>query len=171
MKQFSGPIPGQSLTLEPKAYPWERPPEITDPEEAIQMHLSRLSDPEMLSGILDMIELDELDVKTITTGIMRGAVASGIHSIDVALIVAPVVHEFIKQAAIAFGLHPDDGFKNKKEKADYEKAKNAQIIKKAYKNLGTTPKEVAKEVKVVETEQDTAAPMAAPKGLMARGEM
>lgn len=167
MKQFSGPIPGQSLTLEPKAFPWERPPEITDPEEAIQMHLTRLSDPEMLSGILDMIELDNFDVKTITSGILRGAVANGIHSVDVALIVGPVIHEFIKQAAIAFGLHPVDGFENKKEKEQYNKAKNAQIVKKAYEALGTTPKEVAKEVKVMEAEQ----PKAASKGLMARGEM
>lgn len=167
MNKFGGPIPGQSLTLEPKAFPWERPPEISDPEEAIQMHLSRLSDPEMLSGILDMIELDELDVKTITAGIMRGAVASGIHSIDVALLAAPVVHEFIKQAALAFGLHPEDGFGNKKEKEEYNKAKNAQLVKKVYKTLGTTPKEAAKEVKVMEAEQ----PKAAPKGLMARGEM
>ena len=89
MRQFNAPIPGQSLTTEPKGFPWERPPEIVDPEEAIQMHLTRLSDPKKLSAVLDLIELEGLDVYTLTKGIMRGAVAGGIHSIDVGLIVAP----------------------------------------------------------------------------------
>ena len=35
MELLKAPIPGQSLTDEPKNYPWENPPEITDPEEAI----------------------------------------------------------------------------------------------------------------------------------------
>ena len=33
MELLKAPIPGQSLTDEPKNYPWENPPEITDPEE------------------------------------------------------------------------------------------------------------------------------------------
>lgn len=168
MRQFSGPIPGQSLTTEPKAFPWERPPEITDPEEAIQMHLTRLSDPEMLSGVLDTIEIGELDVKTITSGILRSAVANGIHSIDVSLIVAPVVHEFIKQAAVAFGLSPEDGFEDKKAKADYEKARTSGLAKKMLKTAVATPKEAVQEVKAMEEQ----APVEKPaRGLMARGDM
>jgi len=168
MRQFNGPIPGQSLTTEPKAFPWERPPEITDPEEAIQMHLTRLSDPEMLSGVLDTIEIGELDVKTITSGILRSAVANGIHSIDVSLIVAPVVHEFIKQAAVAFGLSPEDGFEDKKAKADYEKARTSGLAKKMLKTAVATPKEAVQEVKAMEEQ----APVEKPaRGLMARGDM
>ena len=30
MSMFDAPIPGQSLTTEPKNYPWERPPEMSD---------------------------------------------------------------------------------------------------------------------------------------------
>jgi hypothetical protein len=166
MDMFSAPIPGQSLTTEPKGFPWERPPEITDPEEAIQYHLARISEPEMLEGILDLIEVEELDVKTLTSGIMRGAVASGMHTIDVALLVAPVVHEFIKQGAIAFGLSPDDGFENKEEKAEYAKAKSTSLAKKMLKEM---PPEAAVEavqeavpVEQVATEK--------PKGLMSRGD-
>jgi hypothetical protein len=165
MDMFNAPIPGQSLTTEPKGYPWERPPEINDPEEAIQYHLARLSEPEMLDGILDLIEVDELDVKTLTAGIMRGAVAKGMHTIDVALLVAPVVHEFIKQGAIAFGLNPEDGFEDKEEKAEYAKARKSGLAKKMLKAM---PPAVAVEavqeaapVEQVNTEK--------PKGLMARG--
>ena len=31
---FDAPIPGQSLTDEPGNYPWEHPPQYTNPEEA-----------------------------------------------------------------------------------------------------------------------------------------
>ena len=36
-------IPGQSLTDTPKNYPWERPAEIADPDEAIRYHMDRVS--------------------------------------------------------------------------------------------------------------------------------
>lgn len=166
MDMFNAPIPGQSLTTEPKGYPWERPPEITDPEEAIQMHLARLSEPDMLEGILDLIEVDELDVKTLTAGIMRGAVAKGMHSIDVALLVAPVVHEFIKQGALAFGLNPDDGFENKEEKAEYAKAKKTGLAKKMIKKISPA---VAIEAVQEESPVEQVA-VEKPKGLMSRGD-
>lgn len=169
MEMFSAPIPGQSLTTEPKGFPWERPPEIVDPEEAIQYHLARLSEPEMFSGILDTIEIDGLDVNTLTTGIMRGAVSTGMHSIDVALLIAPVIHEFIKQGAIAFGLKPEDGFEDKEEKAEYAKARDTSLAKKMLKEM--SPKVVVKEVKEVSEKPAKEQVVAEkPKGLMARGD-
>lgn len=166
MDMFNAPIPGQSLTTEPKGYPWERPPEITDPEEAIQYHLERISRQEILEGILDLIEVEELDVKTLTSGIMRGAVASGMHTIDVALLVAPVVHEFIKQGALAFGLNPDDGFEDKEEKAEYAKARSTGLAKKMLKEM---PPEVAVEA-VQEKPVKEQVVAEKPKGLMSRGD-
>lgn len=167
--QFNGPIPGQSLTTAPRNFPWERPPEISDPEEAIQMHITRLSDPDLLEDALNLIEFEELDIQTVVKGIMRGAVANGIHSIDVALLAAPVVHEFLKQAAKAVGIDAEDGFEDKaakKQKDDYVVSSRA---KKMLKEMGAKPKEVAKEVQMEEAPEEEAP--AAPKGLMARGNM
>ena len=36
MSDFGAAIPGQSLTTEPKAFPWERPPEIDVALEIIE---------------------------------------------------------------------------------------------------------------------------------------
>ena len=166
MDMFSAPIPGQSLTTEPKGFPWERPPEIVDPEEAIQMHLARLSDPEMLDGVLDLIEVDELDVMSITNGIMRGAVSKGMHSIDVALLISPVIHEFIKQGAIAFGLNPEDGFENKEEKAQYTKAKKTSLAKKMIKEM--SPAVAVEAVQEASPVEQVA--VEKPNGLMSRGD-
>lgn len=167
--QFNGPIPGQSLTTAPKNFPWERPPEISDPEEAIQMHITRLSDPDLLEDALNLFEFEDLDIQTVVKGIMRGAVANGIHSIDVALLAAPVVHEFLKQAAKAVGIDAEDGFedkKAKKQKYDYVVTSRA---KKMLKEMGAKPKEVAKQVEMEEAPEEEAP--VAPKGLMARGDM
>ncbi len=186
MKRFSGPIPGQSLTGTPKGHPWERPPEINDPEEAILMHISRLSQPDMLNSVLDLIELEEIDINTMVKGIMRGAVSSGVHSIDVGLIVAPVVHEFIKQAAMASGIAAEDGFEDKGAKEQQRQYAIAKRAKKMLREMGVSPKEILEEAPAEEPAmgvgestpmeampQESAEVMTeeAPKGLMARGAM
>ena len=179
MSMFSAPIPGQSLTTPPKNYAWERPPEIADPEQAIVKHLDRLSDPEMLDSVLTTLEHTGIDIQTMTKGIIRGAVANGVHSIDVGLIVAPVVHEFIKQAAKTFGLEVDDGFEDKPVKEKEKQAVIAMKARKMMEKMDVSPKEVVKEIKepvVAEEPPVDAPPMEAPpveaepaKGLMARG--
>lgn len=167
MKQFNAPIPGQSLTLEPKAYPWERPPEINDPEEAIQMHLTRLSKPEMMQDILNIIELQDIDIYTLTKGILRGAVAEGIHSVDVGLIAGPVIHEFIKQSAKAAGVPADDGFEDKTAKEEERRSVEVLRAKKYLSTMKDKPKMPEKP----QPQQE--APVVQPKGagLMSRGEM
>ena len=170
MQALNGPIPGQSLTVEPKNFAWERPPEIVDPEEAIQMHITRLSDPEMLEDVLDVLEFEEVDIQTLVVGIMRGAVGNGIHSIDVGMMVAPVVHEFIKQAAKAAGIDAEDGFEDKEAKKEKEQYRINSRAKKILKEMGAKPKEVVKEIEMEEESPEEEAP-AASRGLMARGDM
>lgn len=165
MKAFNAPIPGQSLTTPPKNFAWERPQEITDPEEAIQMHITRLSNPDMLESILNLIELEDLDVHTLTKGILRGAVANGIHSIDVGLIAGPVIHEYIKQAAKAAGLDPEDGFEDKEQKAREKQSVIALRAKKQLKEIAATPRGVVKEIK-----ENKAVEEKPRRGLMSRGE-
>lgn len=171
MKALNAPIPGQSLTTPPKNFAWERPPEITDPEEAIQMHLARLHNPDMLESILNLIELEEIDVSTLTKGILRGAVSNGIHNIDVGLVVAPVIHEYIKQAATAAGLTPEDGFEDKKAKEQQRQSVIAAKARKQLEKMGAKPKEVAKQITEEmpkEVPQETPAPR---RGLMTKGDM
>jgi hypothetical protein len=172
MQELNGPIPGQSLTTEPKNFPWERPPEIVDPEEAIQMHIVRLSDPEMLGDVLDILEFEEIDIQTLVVGMMRGAVANGIHSIDVGMMVAPVVHEFIKQAAKAAGIDAEDGFEDKEAKKEKEQYRINSRARKMLKEMGAKPKEVVKEIEMEESsEEEEEGISVAPRGLMARGDM
>ncbi len=49
---FSAPIPGQSLTSEPKNSPWENPPQMNKPEEAVLWHLKKLDKPKSIKSVI-----------------------------------------------------------------------------------------------------------------------
>jgi hypothetical protein len=89
------------------------------------------------------------------------------HSIDVALIIAPVIHEFIKQAAAAAGIEADDGFEDKAAEENYRKARVVGLTSKEFEELGgRSPKTVAKEsMEIPETPKEKTTPR---KGFMAR---
>ena len=143
------PIPGQSLTTTPKNAQYEQPPLIVDPEEALQLHLKRLSKPRSMEDILEFIDTG-VDVRTIVEGILRGAVLNGIHSIDVSLIIAPVIHEFVRGLPLAAGIAFEAGFEDQQ---DVDEA--MYRIKKPSKKI---PEEVVKQEETPEK----------PSGLMAR---
>tara|TARA_R110000796_G_scaffold210746_1_gene326929 strand:+ start:1151 stop:1681 length:531 start_codon:yes stop_codon:yes gene_type:complete len=114
---FSAPIPGQSLTSEPKNSPWENPPQMTTPEEAVMWHIERLGKPKKVKSVVGLLSLD-LDVVTMTEGILRGAVAEGRHSVDVSLIIAPIIHEYIKGIGDAAKIDYNEGLDDGEEDID-----------------------------------------------------
>lgn len=169
---FERPIPGQSLTTEPKNAPYERPPEIVDPVEALDAHIENLLKPGAMEDVLYFLEFG-VDLVTMVQGILRGAVMEGIHSIDVSLIIAPVIHEYIKGFADAEGIEYKEGFETEEaEKAlsyrrDVERAR--ELMKKLSEQEGeaipTTMKEMTEEPKM-EPEVKEEEPV--KTGLMAR---
>ena len=56
MRALQAAIPGQSLTDEPRNFPWERPPEIVDPDEAIRYHIDRVSKEDVIDNIFFALE-------------------------------------------------------------------------------------------------------------------
>lgn len=171
---FSAPIPGQSLTSEVKNAAWENPPEMSAPEDAVMWHITRLNDPKKFKAIFELLELG-LDVVTLTEGLLRTAVADGRHSIDVSLIIAPIIHELIVGRAKAADIIFDEGIEEDDEEIqkdiDYriESAKADKIIKEMEKTgeinlspLKNTEKEMTDpEMPVKETKEE-------PRGLMSR---
>ena len=136
MELLKAPIPGQSLTDEPKNYPWENPPEITDPEEAVAMHMSKFNDPEVIDNMLDLLDIG-FPVRALAESILTASVAAGWHSIDVSLLVAPFMHEHIISMANEAGVSYVEGFE-KDEEAAQEKERQF-ILAKATQMLKDTP--------------------------------
>ena len=129
MAMFDAPIPGQSLTSTPKGAPYERPPEITDPVEALDWHLDRLDNTKAVKEAMFFLEMG-MDLSTLVEGIARGAVAEGIHSIDVSLIITPVIHEYLKGYADALDIEYDEGFENEEDEEEAEYGRNLLLAKK-----------------------------------------
>ena len=168
MLTFERPIPGQSLTAEPKSQAFERPPEITDPIEALDAHIDNLSADGAMEDILYFLEFG-VDLVTLVEGILRSAVMQGIHSIDISLIIAPVIHEYIKGFADVAKIDYEEGFENKEvDKAisyGRDVARANKMLKKLKEEEGEipTPKPVEKtELKDEEKEEPVRT------GLMAR---
>ena len=146
MLMFERPIPGQSLTAEPKSQAFERPPEITDPIEALDAHMDNLAREGAMEDALYFLEFG-VDLVTLVQGILRAAVMEGIHSIDVSLIIAPVIHEHIKGFADVAGIEYDEGFEDEEGK---------KVL--SYKRDVARAKEMLKKVKEEEKEEDTLSP-------------
>ena len=175
---FSAPIPGQSLTSEPKNSPWENPPQMTTPEEAVMWHIERLGKPKKVKSVVGLLSLN-LDVVTMTEGILRGAVAEGRHSVDVSLIIAPIIHEYIKGIGDAAKIDYNEGLDDGEEDIDLREVNMAlreKEVEDILKNI-----EAGEEIDLSPLEEDVPSeeepmmeePKEEPKpmGLMSRRSM
>ena len=161
-------VPGQSLTDYPKNYPWERPPEITDPNDAIKFHIDRIADEDVIDNVLDLLEFG-VPAKTLSESMMTAAVGSGIHSIDVSLIIEPIVRDFMMKAADMAGVNYKETFKPD----EMTMAERASIFDEAVASIPESErdkgfevvKEAAESMKEEPVEEET---KEEPKGLMAR---
>jgi len=172
MRTFEAPIPGQSLTDSPKNAPYERPPETADPMEAVDIHLANLTKEGAMEDVLYFLEMG-VDLQTMVQGILRSGVVAGIHSLDVSLIIAPVIHEYIKGFADAAELEYNEGFDDKEanEVISYRRdvARAKKILDKMKEEQGMAPMpepEMEPEMEPEEPEMVEEEPV--KTGLMAR---
>ncbi len=96
--RFSAPIPGQSLTTEPKGRPWETPAKYSDPEDALEYYVSQMSTAERTAHMLEILE-SGLPVTRLVDGITLAGVMEGLHSIDTAVIISPSLFDLITAVA------------------------------------------------------------------------
>lgn len=92
---ITAPIPGMSLTTEPGNRPWENPPQLTTVEEAIDYYTDKLLDPAKADAVLYPISLG-VSIEAAADAITTSSVMNGIHTIDVSVLVSPVVYEMLR---------------------------------------------------------------------------
>ena len=139
--QFQAPIPGQSLTTEQGARPWEKPAKFTVPEEAMSYYLDRFSDPNRTAEMLDILE-SGFPLTNLIDGITMGGVMEGLHSIDLAIILAPALYEFISTIADSVGIEYKTGLDVEEEDEVLDdtlmaKAKDTSQIDKLVRKVQT----------------------------------
>tara|TARA_B100000073_G_scaffold129026_1_gene105653 strand:- start:199 stop:720 length:522 start_codon:yes stop_codon:yes gene_type:complete len=89
---FDRPIPGMSLTAELGNRPWQQPPQYSTVEEALQWYIPRLINPTLLEQLLDVME-SGIPLTTIANSMQTGGVMEGKHSLDVGILIMPVLVE------------------------------------------------------------------------------
>tara|TARA_R110002020_G_C16183299_1_gene765018 strand:+ start:288 stop:788 length:501 start_codon:yes stop_codon:yes gene_type:complete len=92
---LDAPVAGMSLTAELGARPWQKPSQYNTVDEAVEYYLTRLSSDSAMSQIADILE-SGVSVTKLANIIQLGSVMEGIHTIDVGVLTAPVIIEFIQ---------------------------------------------------------------------------
>ena len=110
--RFDVAIPGQSLTKEPKAYPWESPPQFTTPDEVMDYYFNKFEDDEILFSLFAMLEAD-IPVTTIVNSMIMGAFGEGMYNPDLGIIVAEDLGMLIMVIAEEAGIDYKIGNENK----------------------------------------------------------
>lgn len=104
---FDAPIPGASLTSDPdNRAPYETPPQITDPQAAIEEIFFRMvEDPENLDNMLDLMR-DDVPVEDITQVLLFKGFADGLWTPDMVLnLIEPTIYILLNLAEYA-GIEP-----------------------------------------------------------------
>lgn len=91
---FNRPIPGQSLTAPLGARPWQTPPQYNTVEEALDYYIPRLDSDEVSSQLIDVMEMG-IPVTDIANTMQLAGVLEGKHTVDVGMLILPVLVELI----------------------------------------------------------------------------
>tara|TARA_R110000822_G_scaffold177692_2_gene317719 strand:+ start:253 stop:756 length:504 start_codon:yes stop_codon:yes gene_type:complete len=135
---FNVPIPGQGLTSEPGSRPWQGPPELTTVEEGAEFYLSRIAEPKMAARLLDIVERG-IPITAIAETMTMAGVMQGMHSVDVAVLVNPILVELME------GLAKNLNVKYKLGDTDNEDAPDEYVLSKVMANLKEIDEEEIEE--------------------------
>jgi hypothetical protein len=100
---FDRPIPGQSLTVEPGSVPWERPPVHSDPLDALEMYMEKLSDETIVDDVMDMVDIG-IPIRVVAGVMLSNGVMEGMHTVDTKVLLLPILTAQIKSLADVIGL-------------------------------------------------------------------
>jgi hypothetical protein len=95
---MDGPIPGQSLTTEIGARPWQQPAKFSTVEDTLEHYATKITDPKINDSLLDALEMGT-PVASIAEIVVQSGAMEGIHTIDVSILVLPVIMELIAYVA------------------------------------------------------------------------
>mgnify|MGYP001579953190 FL=1 len=93
--RFEAPIPGANLVADTRNYPWHRPPDLTDYDEAVAYMIDRITQEEQAELLYSLLEI-KTPVTAIVSGLLMQAIAKGKFQIDLAILIAGPVARYIQ---------------------------------------------------------------------------
>jgi hypothetical protein len=118
-----GPIPGENYTSDTRNYPWHRPPQFTNMNDAFEYIAEQIAEPDISLAIMTMLEMGA-SVSSVTDMLITGGVGGGKWTVDYGLLLAgPVSHMICLMARkddVEVNLGVDEGKKRKPTKAFFD---------------------------------------------------
>lgn len=106
--KIDAPVPGANLLADTRNYPWHRPPDITDYDEAVSYMISRISQEEQAELVYSLLQIDTT-VTTVVSGLLMQSIAKGKIPIDLAILISGPVARYIEIIAETNGYKYDMG--------------------------------------------------------------
>jgi len=156
---FDAPIPGESLTIELGSRPWQQAPEMATVDEAIEYYMERLSTDEFMNQLMDVLEL-EVPITSIVNTMQLNSVMEGVHSVDVGVLISPLLVEMIMYMADMAKVDYVSGLEKPDTSDKLAPTKIAKMMNKFKEEVEDVDMQEESSVETQETEE--------PKGLMAR---
>jgi len=158
---FDAPIPGMALTAELGGRPWQSPPQYSTVEQALEYYIPRLTADEVSEQLLDVLEMG-VPVTALANTMQLSGVMEGKHTVDVGILIMPVLMEMISYIADAAGIEYDMGTDKPKKVSNTLVDKAITMMEQEEKESELPEEE--QSIEVTEEEMMTEE----PKGLMAR---
>ena len=155
---IDAPIAGQSLTAELGNRPWQKPAQYTTVEEALDFYIPRLTDVETQDDLMNVIELG-IPLTTIADALQSGGTMDGKHSIDVGILIIPVLIETLAYLAEEQGVEYVTG--TEREVSDTPSSSTVALAIKKIKEKSDEPQETEEPEVELEPEEPSG-------GLMSR---
>ena len=165
-QSFDRPIPGMGMTAELGGRPWQTPPTYATIEETSDYYIERMANPAFKEQLLDVMEMG-VPLSTLANTIQMASVMEGLHTVDVGMLVIPILVEAMMLIGDAADVKYTTGMEDTKSERP---GLNSRIITELKSKQGNAEDMPTEEVvEEVEQEQDSEEmPMEQPKGLMAR---
>lgn len=166
---FDAPIPGASLTKEVGASPLKNPPQYTTVDEAIEFYVKRMSNEQFSKQLADVLEMG-VPVTSLVNIIQMHSVMEGRHTLDVSVMLMPILMEMVALIGDMQGVEYDMGIE---DEDDPERASDALVevatrkLKQRQFENNTVP--IEEEPIVNEVPEDVSMPEEMSGGLMSRG--
>ena len=116
---LDAPIPGEGLTHELGDRPWQKPAQLTSVDEVMPFYREKIMDEEFIPSLLQVIEMG-MPLTTIANAMQSAAVMEGVHSIDVGVLMLPIVVEMLKFVAESNKVEYVTGMEERKIKPNEE---------------------------------------------------
>lgn len=111
---MDGPIPGENYTSDTRNYPWHRPPDIVDYDEAVEYVVTQLSQPQTFSTALTMMEAGA-SLTGVVSAINMINVGEGKYPIDLSLLIAGPIARYLQILAKQNNIEVEVGNEGKDE--------------------------------------------------------